>query len=484
MQLVLLCRETDLKYFGHEAIFGPVVNEIKDIEINGLRLSDGNIIKGTLHSIVGDNLGSHMIGGFLECFSCEYFCRYCCISKTDFHNDVSPSLGRRRTIENYEECFGELNDNPGFESYMGIKSNSLFNRLNYYHVVSGLPPCLGHDLFEGVVSYDMKLMIDFFIKSLKWFTFDKLNRHIEKFRYVGKDALDKPAPVTVSSERIGGHAVQNWVFVRLFSLIIGVYIQDVDDEVWQLYLKLKLIVELICSPTISYGQIAFLQISIDEYLENRIKCFPEHRLRPKHHFIQHYPELILKFGPLIRLWTMRFESKHSYFKECARKLKNYKHLTKTLCGRHQFLQSYYSVGSLFKDDLSDDGSLPFEPHMYSDSINNAIKAKGFNTSTRISSKIIYKGTEYKCHMMVTVNSNNIGLLFGKIQSIIIHNLMPYLIVDVYQGTPVSCFGVFSVEDYHINTLCLSISELVDPYPISVYCINGSNYISAKHHVEH
>ena len=42
--------------------------------------------------------------------------------------------------------------------------------------------------------------------------------------------------------------------------------------------------------------------------------FPETTLKPKHHFMRHYPAQILKFGPLIRVWMMRFESKHSYFK--------------------------------------------------------------------------------------------------------------------------------------------------------------------------
>uniref|UniRef100_A0A8C1MVV7 Uncharacterized protein n=1 Tax=Cyprinus carpio TaxID=7962 RepID=A0A8C1MVV7_CYPCA len=75
--------------------------------------------------------------------------------------------------------------------------------------------------------------------------------------------------------------------------------------------------------------------------------FPDHPLKPKHHYLLHYPDLILKFGPLIRLWTLRFESKHSYFKECARKLHNFLHLSKTLAERHQLLQSYLSCVQLF-----------------------------------------------------------------------------------------------------------------------------------------
>ncbi len=40
----------------------------------------------------------------------------------------------------------------------GIKFDSIFNELTYFHVCEpGLPPCLGHDLFEGIVSTDLAL---------------------------------------------------------------------------------------------------------------------------------------------------------------------------------------------------------------------------------------------------------------------------------------------------------------------------------------
>lgn len=47
-----------------------------------------------------------------------------------------------------------------------IKFNSVFNQLNFYHVcLTGLPPCLGHDIFEGILAYDLKLIIDDLVKK-------------------------------------------------------------------------------------------------------------------------------------------------------------------------------------------------------------------------------------------------------------------------------------------------------------------------------
>lgn len=69
VQLVLLCREQDLKYFGQEVVFNHLIKDLKELEECGIALKDGKVIKGTLCAIVGDNLGSHSIGGFLENFS-------------------------------------------------------------------------------------------------------------------------------------------------------------------------------------------------------------------------------------------------------------------------------------------------------------------------------------------------------------------------------------------------------------------------------
>lgn len=117
-----------------------------------------------------------------------------------------------------------------------------------------------------------------------------------------------------------------------------------DNDVWQLVLQLRQIVELICAPKITAGQIAYMKVLIEEYLQSRKESFPDQPLKPKHHYLSHYPDLTIRFGPLIHLWTLRFESKHAYFKQCARKLHNFKSICSTLAERHQLLQAYLSAG--------------------------------------------------------------------------------------------------------------------------------------------
>ena len=51
---------------------------------------------------------------------------------------------------------------------------------------------------------------------------------------------------------------------------------------------------------------------------------PDVSMKPKEHFIQHYPAMIRKFVPLIK--TLRFESKNGYFKSTFQSNKNRKNI--------------------------------------------------------------------------------------------------------------------------------------------------------------
>lgn len=76
MQLVLLSKDTDFKTFVHNKVFSSLIADLKDMEETGVLVEDGTIMKAALIAILGDNLGSHCIGGFTENFSCsKHFCR-------------------------------------------------------------------------------------------------------------------------------------------------------------------------------------------------------------------------------------------------------------------------------------------------------------------------------------------------------------------------------------------------------------------------
>jgi hypothetical protein len=277
MQLVLMCREADQKTFGRAKILSPIIQDLQKIEPDGIHIFDDVAAKGSADSLVGDNLGSHGVGGFVESFSASYFCCYCLVTRDDF--SVSPSfVGETPTRENYN-CDVQQSIIDGCSR--GVKSDSSFSRLKHFNgCAPDLTTCLEDDLFEGVVDVDLFLYINQMVNVLKWFSYDFSNRRINQFKYLGDDAASKPCAVNAKGDRLGGHAVLNWCLLRMLVLLIGDRIKDPENEVWQLYLLLKKIVELVCSKSIAHSQVAYLHVLVEDYQDRRLSAFPNVRLRP------------------------------------------------------------------------------------------------------------------------------------------------------------------------------------------------------------
>lgn len=108
-------------------------------------------------------------------------------------------------------------------------------------------------------------------------------------------------------------------------------------------LDLKDITELVTAPVHSVESIAYLECKISEHRKRYQELFPDKRLLPKHHFLEHYPEMIKCFGPLVSLWTMRFEAKHSFFKQVARHINNFRNVTLSLATKHQLMISHHML---------------------------------------------------------------------------------------------------------------------------------------------
>ena len=485
MQLVLLCREVDFNSFGQEKVFSKLISDLQYLEKEGLFLgTNEHAVKGTVCCIAGDNLGSHCIGGFTENFSTsEHFCRYCLISREQFHS-LPYIIGPQRTVENYEQAVTHIKNHEVY-IYEGVKFSSIFNKLEHYHVSQpGLPPCLGHDLFEGVVSYDLAIYIQYFVKVKKWFTYIQLNRILTQFKFLGSDANNKPNVVNVKGERLGGHAVQNWCLLRLLPILIGDRILDHEDDTWQLCLQLRSIVDIVCAPKVTRGLVSYLRVCIDDYIEIRQKQFPQSNLKPKHHFLAHYPELILQFGPLMRVWTLRFESKHTYFKQCARKLQNFINPCKTLAERHQLLQAYYSAGSLFPPCVQFEKGVQFHFDTFSAEIQRA--TEGFHFSPKSSSvtyNVTLKGTQYKKGQYVVISRNEDYTNFGKIILIIVSNGTDvHFVTQNYSSFFLIELGLFQLNNSCDKMYCTHSSELSDYYPLPSYKVNGKILISLHHTV--
>lgn len=467
IQLVLLCQEKDCKYFGVNKVFSKLVSDLCELEENGLHF-ESRFYKGTVACIMGDNLGSHMIGGFTENFSVsEYFCRYCLITKEAFQFNPL-NVASLRNPESYNESVDFLESQPGVSMHQGIKSNSIFNKLSFFHVCQpGLPPCLAHDLFEGVVDYDLALCLQFLIKKKKWFSYKSLNDRLKTFPCENASKLNA---IPHQGTKLGGHAAQNRWLLRFLPVVMHDRIIDSDCPVWQMVLLLRELVELVCAPTLSKSQIAYMRVLIEEYIEKRQELFPHVTLRPKHHYLLHYADLTLQFGPLIHTWTMHFESKHSYFKCCIRSSKNFKNVTKSLADRHQLFQAYQCHGNLFSPQVQVQESTSFCPELYDDHIRAQIENFGLNPlNSVVTDKVKVCGTTYANGMLVLQTYAKKQLLLGQIVSIVVKSeTAVILFLREKSAKWVPELGVYEMDQSLGDLVCTNINMLSDYFPLCFY----------------
>lgn len=147
-------------------------------------------------------------------------------------------------------------------------------------------------------------------------------------------------PLTYATKRtIRGNTHENWSLLRFLPLLVGTSVST-NEPMWQVLCDLNDIVELVIVPFHTDDSISYLDFKISEHRAVFQEVFPHHRIRPKYHYLEHYPQLIRQFGPLVALWTLRFEAKHIFFKGVICHTNGNKNVLLSLAQRHQFQTAY------------------------------------------------------------------------------------------------------------------------------------------------
>jgi hypothetical protein len=337
IQLVLLCRSIHVARFGLFKVLEKTVAELKLLESKGVKIH-GKTKKVRVIGMIGDNLGSHEIGGFCQNFSTNKFpCRYCYTTMSNIRNR-DYNIKEERSIYKHIADVTVLQQNDTQENYKGIKFDSILNQLKNFHICQpGLPPCISHDIFEGILQYDLILLIHHYSDTKADF-YDFLNMSLTSLSETLGLGISFPE-ITKKTKKLPGKAYENWQILVLLPYIFKGLEIDFDAKEWLMFTNLVEICRIVCAHEISIGQVIYLSKVIDSFFLYRKLCFPEISLRPKHHYLAHYPLLIKLLGPLRVWWAMRFEAKHQYFKQCLLSAKCFINPTKTLTERHQLFQS-------------------------------------------------------------------------------------------------------------------------------------------------
>lgn len=112
-----------MKRFGYSAVLEPLLKDLVVLEEEGLYVSAlGRRVKGSVFSVVADNLGAHSMGGFVESFSSSYVCKFCLGEKSQFQDrEVRTGAFPPRTKEQHALHIQAVQENDSLIHVYGMK---------------------------------------------------------------------------------------------------------------------------------------------------------------------------------------------------------------------------------------------------------------------------------------------------------------------------------------------------------------------------
>lgn len=484
IHLFAICPAAYIKQFGINAILKPIVKDLRILETDGLCVNNEKF-NFVLTSFSFDNLGGNMLYGLSHSFSANHYCRICIAHKSEAQlmTCEDPNLLR--------------NNNPDFREVgqYGVSHASDLDSLKYFKWYKNLTADLMHDALEGVIQNEIKRFLKFIIKEKKLLSIVEFNGRIAFFKYTELDILDKPSPINLEKKgiRIGQNAAQCWCLIRNLPLILSDFVTvnsehyDTVRDKWRLMKLLIDIIHICFSPHISKSMVNKLRALIKEH-HALYKALYNAKLIPKYHFLTHYPTIILLMGPLLYLWCMRYEGKHSYFKDLIYHYKNFVNLPMTLSNQHQKL-FYFNFG--VRKDAFDQVCVINDVNTTSVSLQQLLIAYNIDNFDAINNDVVLAQNvtfsfNYKVNYVVTIcNGRASSPNFCIIRKIFFLHGVTYFICETLEVKMIDnlkCYLITKYTQQHV-VFPVDFKSWLQPRP---YCIlnheNNAHYIVPKHSI--
>lgn len=167
-----------------------------------------------------------------------------------------------------------------------------------------------HDVLEGVLNYSLCHVILLLLKN-KSFDLELLNIRKLNFNYGESENGNMSPPIQthhLKSFKFKMSGREMLTFAHFFPLIVGDLV-DVNSELWAFVINLIELLDLLLLTDFTSLDVMNLKSHIEYHNREYVNLFSD-TLKPKHHFLSHYPRILENSGPFIFLWTFSFESKH------------------------------------------------------------------------------------------------------------------------------------------------------------------------------
>ena len=502
--LAVLFYSVDLKTYGFEPILKPLVAELTKLETEGIKVrvkSDSGppeerTVKASVSQICGDNLGMNQIFNMVASFVNTNFCRFCrvhydYIGEPECFREVPDLL---RTVETYEDNVAAQALNRATNNSEGIKGPCSLNEIPSFHITKNYTASIMHDMWHGVAKYVVLAVCDTLISN-KCITEDELNSAVEHFDYGHGEAKNKPTQFTRKEGKLKLKVTfaECAAICRLLPQIVGGRIprekMGIAASGWDVLIRFLDCSSIIFATACSQAMVDRLGVLVERFLRTFIAHFPDRKVKPKMHFMVHYPRLIQQIGPLGKCSEIRFEANHQPMKLYGGMVHNFRNIAKTVAGRHQLQQSsLWFDGAPFEKNasgLSKEKTVAMSLTEDADILRNIMED---NAVVRTCSAVDYRGVEYRPFKVLVcgINQENKLPVFKQILRIYVPTASCVVfvcrrLITKHFNRHVYAYPVETTEEREL--VCTHLDQF-EYSPVALRRIaDGDSYISLRHDPE-
>ncbi|XP_050547880.1 uncharacterized protein LOC126909475 isoform X4 [Daktulosphaira vitifoliae] len=268
---------------------------------------------------------------------------------------LSPSININNILEEwpmYKQSFGHSLIVIDFEYIYTSKGNSLF--VNWDQFIIKIIPLMINKIKDGNSKLLLKRLIE--INETDIDIFIELHQFIAHLKYVHS--------LTSSSFYRCGipHCSQTFSTYRSFSKhmkseVLNNQNSNCNNPIWLFLINFIEMIDLLLLSNFNDQIILNVQNHITYHNNKYVELFQD-KLKPKHHFLIHYCNIIRKSGPLKFLWCYRFESKHRQLKAYSKNITSRVQLPISLAIKYSIHFSDYNLNLKNSSCISANLGLP------------------------------------------------------------------------------------------------------------------------------
>ena len=496
-----------LKKYGFVTVLEDFLHTVRRLSREGIAISRGNQkfnLRGDLIAALGDNPAAAALGGFKESTSASRMCRTCMATKETFKGKHYVNDFVQRNVASYnDQC--KLLEDPALHNRKafwskayGINERSCLCAIPDFDVTKRLLQDPMHVILEGTLPYVLALFLQHFIYKEGLFSLQELNTFLLRGSDFKQERRDVFVPIEAKHIKKDQHIKQKASCMLVLSYILPFFLGQYLDETDPRYRNLLCLIRITCmcfKPVVDETCVGVLTEDISDFLSTFCEIYTPDKMKPKMHFMLHFPCQMQEFGPLRHHSTMRPEGKHQEFKN--HRWMNFNNLPHSLLKRHQlnlahaltdsqgnivtnFLQAGAGTGSTEAGRSINVFELE-EPLQH-------ILIKNFRLNKeevlQESQTLTWRGRRYDTDCCILLSECELnGPCFGKILALYSRGGACYAWLQVAKTSGFcAAFNAYRIELESSFTRCVDLSVLPINWPVPVRNVDGELYVVNRYGV--